>query len=302
MSVQSALAQLIQTAGIQLLNSTELYPSLHQPGDAGLPMLLIENSLGRTVIALQGAHVMAFQPAGEREMLWVSPKCVLEAGKPIRAGIPLCLPWFGPGPDGKTMHGFARTMEWTLKAAEIMPSGATRLVLELAGDANTDALWPHAFGFSLEVVVGSKLDLALLVQNNGTETAPFTFAYHTYLAVSDVAEARVGGLEGATYIDKLDGMTRKVQVGDVTISDRTDRVYLDTPTVQTVKSAYGTVKIDADTRCTVIWNAWDNDKNIPDLGDGNHVGYICVEPCDTADHALTLQPGGKYQAKMSLSY
>lgn len=31
-----------------------------------------------------------------------------------------------------------------------------------------------------------------------------------------------------------------------------------------------------------------NDKNIPDLGEGSHVGYLCVERGDVADHALTL--------------
>ena len=96
MSAQSSFAQLIETAGITLTNSTELYPALHQPGDAGLPMLVVNNTHGRAVIALQGAHLMAFQAAGQREMLWISPKTVLKTGTPIRGGIPLCMPWFGP--------------------------------------------------------------------------------------------------------------------------------------------------------------------------------------------------------------
>ena len=32
-------------------------------------------------------HVMAFQPAGGREMLWISPKTLLQDGVPIRGGI-----------------------------------------------------------------------------------------------------------------------------------------------------------------------------------------------------------------------
>lgn len=96
----------------------QLYPTLHQLADAGLPMLVIENALGKTVVALQGAHVMSFQPAGQPEMLWISPKTLLLDGTPIRGGIPLCLPWFGPGLDGKTMHGFARIKEWTVVVAE----------------------------------------------------------------------------------------------------------------------------------------------------------------------------------------
>lgn len=301
MSVQSVFEQLIQTAGIKLVNSTTLYPALHQPGDTGLPMLVVENALARAVIALQGAHLMAFQPVGKPDMFWVSPQCVLEAGKPIRGGIPLCLPWFGPGADGKLPHGFARLMEWTLIDAEVLENGATRLVLELVGDASTCELWPYAFAFKLEVTVGAELKLNLLVENRSAEPAPLAFAYHTYFAVPSVADARVAGLEGITFIDKMDNFVRKQQEGEAAISAVTDRIYLDVPAQQTLKSANGNIKIDSDMKCAVLWNAWTNDKNIPDLGEGNHVGYICVERCDVADYAMTLQPGAKYQATMTLS-
>jgi len=136
-SASSTFEAMLKLAGVGVLSSTQVYPVVHQPGDAGLPMLVVDNALGRAVIALQGAHVMAFQPAGGREMLWLSPKCILAPGKAIRGGIPLCLPWFGPSADGKVAHGFARTQTWSPVAAEIMEDGATRLVLELAGDAST---------------------------------------------------------------------------------------------------------------------------------------------------------------------
>jgi D-hexose-6-phosphate mutarotase len=302
MSVPSVFEQLVQNAGIKLVNSTELYPALHKAGDAGLPMLVVDNRLGRAVVALQGAHLMAFEPRGQREMLWVSPKCVLEAGKPIRGGIPLCLPWFGPGKDGAIQHGFGRVMEWTLVAAEICSGGATRIVLELAGDATVSAVWPHAFRFRLEVVVGTSLRMALSAANRSAQTAPFAFAFHTYFSVPNVAEALVAGLENTTYIDKIDNSARKVQQGEVAISTLTDRIYLDVPAVQTIKIATGNVKIESDTQCNVVWNAWTNDKNMADLGEGNHVGYLCVERCDVADRAVTIPAGGKYERFMTLSY
>jgi D-hexose-6-phosphate mutarotase len=235
-------------------------------------------------------------------MLWISPLCVLEAGRPIRGGIPLCLPWFGPGPDGKTLHGFARTMAWSLVGAQIIESGATHLTLELAGDAATSEMWPHAFSFRLEVLVGSELKLTLSAQNRSADAAPLAFAFHTYFAVPDVAKVRVAGLEGTTFIDKMDNFARKPQDGEVTISAVTDRIYLDVPARQTVISTEGSVSIESETRCSVVWNAWTNDKNIFDLGEGNHVGYICVERGDFADRAVTLPPGGKYQASMTLAY
>lgn len=293
--------QQLLAAGIQTVNSTQLYPAHHQSGEAGLPMLIVENPLGRTVVALQGAHVMAFQPAGQREMLWVSPKTPLREDTPIRGGIPLCLPWFAHGPDGKTMHGFARVKDWTVTAVERLESGATRLTMELSGDAATNALWPHAFYFRLEIEAGRTLKMAMTVENRGADAAPLAFAFHTYFAVPDVAKARVSGLDGTTYIDKMDNFARKPQAGEVTITSVTDRIYLDVPTRQTITTGAGEIAIESESKCAVVWNAWSNDKNIPDLGEGNHVGYLCVERGDVADHAVTLPPGGTYKASMTLS-
>ena len=302
MSIQNMFAQLAAAAGVQLVNSTELYPALHQAGDVGLPMLVVENKLGRAVIALQGAHLMEFKPAGAPEMFWISPKCMLEAGKPIRGGIPLCLPWFGPGADGSTPHGFARLMPWSLVGSEVCGNGATRVVLELTGDESVNPLWPHAFSFRLEITVGGKLSLKLVAENRSNQPAPFAFAFHTYFAVEDVAKARVAGLEGTTFIDKMDNFAHKTQSGEVTIEGVTDRIYLDVPAVQHLNAAGRQVVIESDAKCAVVWNAWTNDKNMADLGEGNHVGYLCVERCDVADRAVTLPPGGQYQCSMTLSY
>ncbi len=302
MSVVSLFERQSEVAGIKVVNSAELYPALHGAGESGLPMLVIENRLGRAVIALQGAHVLAFQPTGQREMLWVSPKCVFAAGKPLRGGIPLCLPWFGPSADGSLMHGFARTTEWTPLSAEARADGSTRVVLELASKSPVSALWPHAFDFKLEVIVGSNLKLALSAENLSATPAPIAFAFHTYFSVPDVTDARVAGLENITFIDKTDSQARKVQEGEVAITALTDRVYLDVPAVQVLKIATGNVKIESDAKCAVVWNAWTNDKNMADVGEGNHVGYLCVERGDVADYAQTMVPGGKYRSSMTLSY
>lgn len=286
---------------IQLVRSTDLYPELHQPGDSGLALLVVDNPLGRAVIALHGAHVMAFQQKGHREMLWLSPQCVLESGKPIRGGIPLCLPWFGPGTDGKSMHGFARTTDWTVEEAETMDTGATRLVFGLSGNDTVNALWPHAFGFRLEVLVGNALTMDLTVENRSASVAALAFAFHTYFAVTDVATARVTGLEGTTFIDKLDNACRKHQQGEVFIPDAMDRVYLDVPAVQTLHLPTHAVRIESDAECAVVWNAGTNDKNMPDIGAGNHVGYLCVERGDVADRAVALPPGTRHRKWMTLA-
>lgn len=302
MSAESTFKQLVGTAGIQRINSTDYYPSRHQPGDAGLPLLRVENDFGQAVIALQGAQLLEFQSRDQRQMLWLSPQCVLKQGTPIRGGIPLCMPWFGPGPDGKSAHGFARDMEWSLVAAEILESGATMLVLELEGDSNTCALWPHAFAFRLEAIVGTELKLRLTVENRGTDAAPFAFVFHTYFAVPNVADARVSGLEGITFFDKTDPRELKRQIGEITFSGEVNSIYFDVPAKQTLYSPEDKVVIESASRCAVVWNAWNTARTIFDLGEGNHVGYVCVERGEVAERSLCLQPGEKHEAWLTLSY
>ena len=43
-----------------------------------------------------GAHVTAWSLDGQ-PVLWVSRHSAYEPGHPIRGGVPICLPWLGPG-------------------------------------------------------------------------------------------------------------------------------------------------------------------------------------------------------------
>ena len=75
---------------------------------AGYPILVIQHAAATGRIALNGAHVMEWTPAGEQPVLFMSAQAVFEPGKPIRGGIPVCWPWFGPHPtdSSKPAHGF----------------------------------------------------------------------------------------------------------------------------------------------------------------------------------------------------
>ena len=74
---------------------------------------------------LQGAQVTAWQPPGERPVLFASPNAVFAPGKAIRGGIPIIFPWFGPNRHAAAapQHGFARTATWHLEGVE--SSGST---------------------------------------------------------------------------------------------------------------------------------------------------------------------------------
>jgi glucose-6-phosphate 1-epimerase len=283
--------------GVSLTSSDALFP--HFTG--ALPVLVIDNALSRTVVVPQGAHVLSFTPTGRPDMLWQSPQAVMAKGQPIRGGIPLCLPWFGPSPKGHPMHGFARLLPWAIEEVETVEGGATRLLLSLADSAATRQMWPHAFAFGLEIVAGEDLKLTLTATNLGGGDARFEFAFHTYFNVGDVAKAVVTGLQDCTYEDREDKNARKRQSGPLGIAGTTTKLFLDTPAVQRIESPAGTWRIESDARCRMVWNAGDNDRNVPDLGAGNHTGYLCVEPVDAAERAVDLAAGKTYRTTMTLA-
>jgi D-hexose-6-phosphate mutarotase len=107
-------------------------------------------------VALNGGHVLSFQPRGERPVLWTSAQSQYVEGKRIRRGIPVCWPWFGPHPTDpdKPAHGFARTSSWRVVAADADDGQETRLRFGLTDSDATRTLWPHPFHLELEMAAG----------------------------------------------------------------------------------------------------------------------------------------------------
>ena len=87
----------------------------------GLIFAEVTTPVAKASVCLQGAHVLGWQPKGQEPVLFLSAKSDMAGGKPIRGGIPVLFPWFGPRHDGKQgpMHGFARIQPWTLGFAAL---------------------------------------------------------------------------------------------------------------------------------------------------------------------------------------
>ena len=79
-------------------------------GPGGLPVINVRNDFASARIALHGAHVMDFRIEGGAPILWMSACSEFADNKPIRGGIPICWPWFGPHPENDELpaHGLAR--------------------------------------------------------------------------------------------------------------------------------------------------------------------------------------------------
>ena len=88
--------------------------------------------------------MLGFAPRGEREWLWVSDRADFAVGKPLRGGIPICFPWFGPHAGDRALppHGFARTRLWRLAGVEALDAERLRAELELTSDPGDRAAVP----------------------------------------------------------------------------------------------------------------------------------------------------------------
>src|SRR6266568_3055263 len=79
-------------------------------GAGDLPRLSVATSLASAHVYLHGAHVTDFRPAGGSPLLFMSRHSHFAPGKPIRGGVPVIFPWFGPHPSRPDFpaHGIAR--------------------------------------------------------------------------------------------------------------------------------------------------------------------------------------------------
>ena len=285
-------------------------PSLEIPGVArlmtgpgGVPRYEISTPLAQAHVYLHGAHVSHFAPAGQRPVLFMSAQSWFQGGKPIRGGVPVIFPWFGPrqGHPESPAHGFTRTRAWTAESIRQQPDGNVVLVLRLESDAETRALWgePHDWVLRHRITIGAALVMELEIENRGATPFRCEEALHTYFSVSEVGEIAVRGLENAEYYDKADGMRRKRQDNEpIRFTAETDRTYIHTANACAIDDPVWRRRIlieKAHSNSTVVWNPWiAKAQSMPDFGDAEWPGMVCVETGNVADNTLEIAPGAKH--------
>lgn len=267
-------------------------------GAGGLPLLRVSTATATGEVYLYGAHVSAWTPAGEDPAIWMSKASAFGPGEPIRGGVPICFPWFGPGRQSgmSPVHGFARLAQWSLVDAEDS-DGAVTLTFRLT-DADVTGLpsvqsWRHPFELTYRVTFGADLAIELTVRNPGEEVYSFEEALHSYFAVKDIAGVTIEDLDGLQFLDRAPNAPTEpaLQVGAVTFTGETDRVYSSTRAAAIMDPAGGrviTVAKDGSAN-TVVWNPWSaKAAATPDFGDDEWPNMVCVETANVLHHAVTL--------------
>lgn len=263
----------------------------HHP--AGQPLLTVDNGYARAEISLFGAHVLSYQRHDEPASIWLSDKAVLDGSKPIRGGIPLCWPWFGPAParvgSSKPSHGFARTSLWTLDGVSDHGDG-TLVHLSLRDNEATRQLWPHAFELELDVLVGKELALVLTTRNTGKEPLVYSGALHTYLQISAPEAVSVSGL-GEPYADKLTGQNGQQQ-GALPLNGPLDRVYWQPDAQVSIQDGERQTRVVSGNHdSVVVWTPWlEGASAMADMSDDGYRTMLCVEAAIANEAGVTVAP------------
>jgi glucose-6-phosphate 1-epimerase len=258
-------------------------------------------------VYLQGAHVAAWQPAEHKPVIFTSRKTELKPGKAIRGGVPIAFPWFANRHDGKTgpSHGFARIQDWTLAFAALAGEDL-HLTFTLGPNELSRSLGFDQFRLAYQLTIGRTLTMQLTVANDGGAPLVFEEALHTYYAVTDIHEIAISGLDGVSYLDKVDHFNKKLQQGDITVTGPTDRVYLDTTATCVLKDHAGKRHISVaktGSTTTVVWNPWEEGAaKLADMDPTEWHEFVAIETVNAATDAITLAPGATHtmQARVTV--
>jgi glucose-6-phosphate 1-epimerase len=276
--------------------------AFHQIG-SGLIYADVTTPHATATIYLQGAHLTAWQPAGEQPVLFLSRESDFLPGKPIRGGVPIAFPWFANRHDGKTgpSHGFARIQNWTLGFAALAGDDL-HLTFTLGPTAMSRELGYDNFRVAYRLVIGRTLTMQLAVANDAATPLVFEEALHTYYSVVDVHEVTVTGLESTPFIDKADGMRDKPAAhAPLAFTGPTDRVYQNTAATCVLHDTAGrrritVAKTNSDT--TVVFNPW---KAMADMSGDEWHEMLCVETVNAAANTVTLPPGQTHAMQAVIS-
>ena len=266
------------------------YISLRQM-DA-LPIVVISHPKVRASFALQGAHLLTWQPSGQQPVIWLSDKTAFADGKAIRGGVPICWPWFGPA--GEPAHGFARNLPWTLTAHDENEDGVM-LTFTLESNAQTKKLWPHDFTLLARFRIAEHCEIELEAHGEYEATA----ALHTYFQVEDIGQVEVSGL-GNSYIDKVNANTVGTSNdGKQTYPNRVDRIHTAADDCSVIHDKAGQRQIEVyhhHQSDVVTWNPGPElSCSMADMPNEGYKTMVCVE---TACISQPMKSAGESPARL----
>lgn len=253
-----------------------LTPELSVRQQDELDILVIDAPLCRAAIALQGAHLLSWQPLGESEpVLWLSGNTRFKQGIPIRGGVPICWPWF-TNLGGEPFHGFARIFHWQLSNYQF-DEQQIELKLSLIDSKESRRIWPHAFHLSVYFTFSHKAcQIMLEVRGNFSVTA----ALHSYFNVGNIHNVTLYDT-GTLCQDTLSSRTKEIPAKPWLVSGETSFIFTNPPEkTQLHDSVFERVitVTHENNSDVVVWNPWiKRAAEIADMPNDGWETMLCIE-------------------------
>ncbi|RON51071.1 D-hexose-6-phosphate mutarotase [Pseudomonas frederiksbergensis] len=276
----------------------------------------IRHGQAELLVAQQGAHILSYQLAGQPPLIWLNDEAVFKTGKSIRAGVPVCWPWFGNfarnpqsvqamrvSEEPAAAHGFVRATDWELGGIEA-EGESLKVEFLLPYPEGGFPGWPHQVDLTLSIRMDDQLHISLTSHNRGAETVSISQALHSYFAVSDVRNVQVEGLDGLSYIDTTQDWSTATQAGNLAFTGETDRIYLNTPAKLSIVDAAWERRIEltsSGSRTAVIWNPWiERAAAFSDMADDGWQRMLCIETANVMDDVVNLAAGASHTLGVSI--
>ncbi len=264
---------------------------------SGLALGKVKTKRCEGAFFLHGAHVSHFQPSStSAPVLFQSEKAWYEEGKPIRGGIPICFPWFGPHPHDSSLpaHGLARIRPWELKNAKRFDETVELLL-------TTDF---SGWELHYQITFGESLHTGLQVFNRADEERTFEVALHTYFSLANVHEARIRGLEQTPFLNQLTKTEHPATGEPIVFTEETDRIYDGAIRAVAIEDGGNQRVLELlprHSQSTVVWNPWiAKSKRMPDFGDQEYLSMCCVETANIGKRAVSLKPGESHMTSLEV--
>jgi glucose-6-phosphate 1-epimerase len=276
---------------LPIIEQISPYLSRRQLGE--LPILVISHPKVRAAISLQGAHLIAWQPAQEHPVFWVSEASLFTPGVAIRGGIPICWPWFASA--GTPSHGFARILPWEF-SAHTEQDDSVLITMTLKESQQTQKYWPHPFTVIARFKLGATCEVELESYGDYEATA----ALHSYFNVSDIDNVSVTGL-GGHYIDTVADKEVYTDETSLRFDGRTDRLYTEPDDFNLIHDDGWdrTIEVHHYHHSDVVcWNPGaELASSMKDMSAGGYRKMACVE---TARIHQPLKPDNVHPGRLSL--
>jgi glucose-6-phosphate 1-epimerase len=291
-----------------MLDIDELEDKFSIEGEVGfaeleenMVFITVSNKFADADICLYGAHITNFKPHKTIEVLWMSPESKYQEGSPIRGGIPVCFPWFGPHKtdSAKPQHGFGRLMFWNVLETASLPTGETLVRLQFCSSEKTKNYWNYDFCAEMRIIVGKKLSATLKVTNTSAVQFEYTCALHSYYNLSSVEEIWIEGLQNTRYFNQLDGGDYIQETPKLEIKQAETRHYYNTETDCIIHDPLFGRRIQVaktGSKVTTVWNPGEETcSKIDDIPDDGFNTFVCIEAVNAFSDIIKLEPGESHE-------